>query len=132
VRAPGAGEERKGRVAFVAPALDVDSRSGVARIALANPGGALKPGMFVDVTIVAPLGRRLAVPEGAVVPTGTRNVVFVDPGDGTLVPREVELGAHADGWIEIVRGVKAGERVVTAGNFLVASDARLSAALKNW
>jgi Cu(I)/Ag(I) efflux system membrane fusion protein len=124
--------ERAGRVTFVAPALEEASRTGVARIELANPGGALKPGMFVDVTLDAALGPRLAVPEGAVVPTGTRQVVFVDLGQGRLEPREVTVGPRSGTWIAIVRGLEPGERVVTSGNFLVAADARLRSALARW
>jgi Cu(I)/Ag(I) efflux system membrane fusion protein len=123
---------RTGRVAFVAPSLDEGSRTGVARIELSNPGGALKPGMFVEVSIDAPLGRRLVVPEGAVVPTGTRQVVFVDKGGGRLEPREVVIGPHAGDWIVIERGLAQGETVVASGNFLVAADARLRSALGKW
>jgi multidrug efflux pump subunit AcrA (membrane-fusion protein) len=92
-----------GRVTFVAPALDPSTRTGMARIALSNPGGALKPGMFVDVTLDADLGVRLVVPEGAVVPTGTRQLVFVDKGGGRLEPREVTVGARGGEWIAIDR-----------------------------
>ncbi len=131
-RVEDAGGTRRGRVTFVAPSLDEGSRTGVARIELPNPGGAFKPGMFVDVTLDAVLGRRLAVPEGAVVPTGTRQVVFVDRGRGRLEPREVKVGPHAGDWIVIERGLSAGEMVVSSGNFLVAADARLRSALGKW
>jgi Cu(I)/Ag(I) efflux system membrane fusion protein len=123
---------RTGRVTFVAPALDPASRTGVARIELPNPGGALKPGMFVDVTLDAALGQRLVVPEGAVVATGTRQIVFVDLGGGRLEPREVTVGPKSGTWIAIERGLTAGETVVTSGNFLVAADARLRSALARW
>ncbi len=123
---------RTGRVTFVAPALDESSRTGVARIELPNPRGELKPGMFVDVTLDAALGQRLAVPEGAVVPTGTRQIVFVDLGKGRLEPREVVIGARSGTFVVIERGLTAGETVVTSGNFLVAADARLRSALARW
>jgi len=126
------GQPRTGRVTFVAPALDPSTRTGMARIALSNPGGALKPGMFVDVTLEADLGERLAVPEGAVVPTGTRQLVFVDKGGGRLEPREVVIGARGGEWIAIDKGLSEGETVVASGNFLVAADARLRAALGRW
>ena len=129
---PGGEAQRRGTVTFVAPALDEQSRTGVARIQLSNPGGALRPGMFVDVTLDAPLGRKLAVPEGAVVPTGTRQVVFVDKGGGRLEPREVKIGPRAGGWIVIESGLTEGETVVASGNFLVAADARLRSALGKW
>ena len=126
------GQPRTGRVTFVAPSLDTATRTGTARVTLPNPGGALKPGMFVDVTLEAALGERLAVPEGAVVPTGTRQLVFVDKGGGRLEPREVVVGARAGDWIAIDRGLSEGETVVASGNFLVAADARLRAALGRW
>jgi len=126
------GQPRAGRVTFVAPALDPATRTGMARIQLANPGGALRPGMFVDVTLEADLGERLAVPEGAVVPTGTRQLVFVDKGSGRLEPREVVVGARGGGWIAIDKGLSEGETIVASGNFLVAADARLRAALGRW
>jgi Cu(I)/Ag(I) efflux system membrane fusion protein len=133
---PAGGAARRGTVRFIAPALDESSRTGVARIQLSNPGGALRPGMFVDVTLSAPLGRRLAVPEGAVVPTGTRQVVFVDKGGGRLEPREVTIGpkvapapGESGGWIVIESGLAEGETIVASGNFLVAADARLRSAL---
>ena len=123
---------RDGKVTFVAPSLDESTRTGIARIALANPGGSLKPGMFVDVVIDVPLGERIAVPEGAIVPTGTRQVVFVDRGAGRLEPREVTVGPHAGDWVVIERGLAEGETVVASGNFLVAADARLRSALGKW
>jgi len=126
------GQPRTGRVTFVAPALDPASRTGMARVALSNPGGMLKPGMFVDVLIEADLGSRLAVPEGAVVATGTRQLVFVDKGGGRLEPREVVVGVRGGEWIAIDRGLSEGETVVASGNFLVAADARLRAALGRW
>ena len=126
------GAARAGRVAFVAPELDPSSRTGSARVTLANPGGALRPGMFVDVEIAADLGPRLTVPDGAVVPTGTRQLVFVDRGGGRLEPREVVIGPRAGGFVAIDRGLREGETVVASGNFLVAADARLRAALARW
>jgi Cu(I)/Ag(I) efflux system membrane fusion protein len=88
--------------------------------------------MFVDVHLDVSLGRRLAVPESAVLPTGERHVVFVDLGDGRLAPREVRLGARAGEWYEVLAGLKAGERVVTSGNFLISSEAKLKTATEKW
>lgn len=130
VRVPGEEAERRGRVEFVQPALDEASRTGVARVALANADGRLKPGMFVDVSLLSAPRPRLVVPDGAVVVTGTREVVFVAAADGTIVPRAVRTGVKTSDWTEIVEGLAAGERVVTTGNFLVSSDARFAAALR--
>jgi len=126
------GRVLQGRVAFVAPDLAPDTRTGTVRIELPNPREALKPGMFVDVTLRAALGNRLAIPESAVLPTGERRVVFVDRGAGRLEPRDVTLGARAGEWYEVVSGLAAGDRVVTSGNFLVAAESRLRSATGKW
>src|SRR4029077_7714814 len=125
----GAG---RGVVAFVYPDIQPDTRAGQVRIEVPNADGALKPGMFVDVSIAVPLGMRLAVPESAVLPTGERNVVFVDLGDGRLQPRDVQLGARAGEWIEVRAGLAEGERVVTSGNFLLAAESKLRSAAGKW
>jgi Cu(I)/Ag(I) efflux system membrane fusion protein len=123
---------RDGRVAFIAPDLAADSRTGSVRIDVSNPRGDLKPGMFVDVELDVRLGKRLAMPESAVLPTGERRLVFVDLGDGRLAPREVRLGARAGGYYEVLGGIAAGERVVVSGNFLVAAESRLRSATGKW
>lgn len=126
------GGTRRGRVAFVDPTLTPDTRTGNVRVEIANPRGDLKPGMFVDVTLDVALGRRLAIPESAVLPTGERRVVFVDLGDGRLAPRDVRLGARAGDWYEVLEGLKAGDRVVVSGNFLISSEAKLKSAGGKW
>jgi Cu(I)/Ag(I) efflux system membrane fusion protein len=126
------GGVRSGRVSFVAPDVQDQSRTGTARIEVANPKGALKPGQFVDVELDVPLGEHVAVPQSAVLPTGTRRLVFVDLGDGRLAPREVVLGPRAGDWYAVTSGLAAGERVVTSGNFLVASESRLRSATGKW
>jgi len=133
IAGPAAGGRMlQGRVSFVAPDLAADTRTGTVRIELPNPGGALKPGMFVDVALSVRLGQRLAIPESAVLPTGERRIVFVDLGDGRLASRDVVLGARAGDWYEVVSGLAAGDRVVTSGNFLVAAESRLRSATGKW
>jgi Cu(I)/Ag(I) efflux system membrane fusion protein len=122
------GGTLKGRVAFIAPTLAADTRTAEVRVEVPNSRGDLKPGMYVNVALESSLGVRLAVPESAVLPTGERRVVFVDLGDGRLVPRDVQLGTRAGDWYEVLAGLKAGERVVTSGNFLISSEARLKSA----
>jgi Cu(I)/Ag(I) efflux system membrane fusion protein len=71
------------------------------------------------------LGKRLVVPELAVIDTGTGQVVYVDRGNGAFEPREVQLGLRADGAVEMLRGIRAGEKVVSSANFLIDSEAQL-------
>ena len=123
---------RHGRVSFISPALQAETRTGQVRIEIPNPRGDLKPGMFVNVELQVALGRRLAVPESAVLPTGERRVVFVDVGNGRLAPREVQLGARAGDYFEVLSGIKPGEVVVTSGNFLVAAESKLKSAARKW
>ena len=121
-----------GRVAYVNPYLEAETRTGEVRIEMPNPGGDLKPGMFVDVVLESKLGRRLAVPESAVLYAGDRRLVFVDLGDGRLAPRDVTLGSRADGYYEVRGGLQEREVVVTSGNFLVAAESRLKSAAQKW
>jgi len=126
------GGARRGRVAFLDPTLSADTRTGNVRIEVANPHGDLKPGMFVDVTLDVALGKKLAIPESAVLPTGERRIVFVDLGNGRLAPRAVELGARAGDWYEVLSGLHEGDRVVVSGNFLISSEAKLKSAGAKW
>jgi Cu(I)/Ag(I) efflux system membrane fusion protein len=123
---------RHGRVSFISPALQAETRTGQVRVEVPNARGDLKPGMFVNVELSVALGRRLAVPESAVLPTGERRIVFVDLGEGRLAPRDVQLGARAGDYFEVLSGLKAGEIVVTSGNFLVAAESKLKSATQKW
>jgi len=123
---------RHGRVSFIYPSLQTETRTGQVRIEVPNPRGDLKPGMFVNVELQIRLGQRLAVPESAVLPTGERRVVFVDLGDGRLAPREVQLGARAGEYYEVLSGLSPGDVVVTSGNFLVAAESKLKSATQKW
>jgi Cu(I)/Ag(I) efflux system membrane fusion protein len=111
-----------------------DSASPTAQVRArgSNANGDLKPDMFVDVLLSASLVKRLAIPQSAVLYVGDKRLVFVDLGDGRFAPREVTLGAKAGDDIEVVTGLKAGEIVVTSGNFLIASESRLKSAAQKW
>src|SRR5207247_10066729 len=98
-------------------------------IELENAAGLLKPDMYADVVLQSPTGTSVAVPDSAVMNTGTRSVVFVARADGTFEPRQVATGAKANGFYAIRAGVHAGERVVVDANFLVDSESRLKSAL---
>ncbi len=85
--------------------------------------------MFVNVDLEAPLGRQLVVPASAVLQAGARTIAFVDHGEGNLEPRAIETGAVADDSVVVLKGLKAGERVVSSANFLVDSEAQLQASM---
>ena len=123
------GRSWTGKVAFIAPVLDEKSRTVKVRLEFDNPDGTLKPEMYADVALERPLGRVVTVPDGAVLSTGTRAIVFVAKGDGRFEPREVATGAKVDGFYEIRRGIEPGDEVVTQANFLIDSESRLKAAL---
>jgi len=117
-----------GRVSYILPGVDPASRTLRARIEVSNPGDLLKPDMYGQVEIRTGGARRLMVPESAVLDSGNRQVVYVDRGNGVLEPRPVRVGERADGRAEILEGLRAGERIVTSGNFLLDSESQLKAA----
>jgi Cu(I)/Ag(I) efflux system membrane fusion protein len=119
------GQEFSSRVDYVYPSLSGDTRTAKARFTIPNPDGVLKPQMFTNVEIKINLGSRLAVPTAAVIDTGMRQIVYVDKGEGNFEPREVELGLRSEDLVEIIRGLKAGEKVAASANFLVDSEAQL-------
>ena len=123
------GRTWTGKVSFIAPVLDEKTRTVKVRVQLENADGSLKPEMYADVVLERPLGRVVTVPDGAVLSTGTRSLVFVAKGDGRFEPRAVIPGARVDGVSEIREGIRAGEEVVTQANFLIDSESRLKAAL---
>ena len=118
-----------GRVDFVYPEVNMDTRTTKVRLVFQNPELKLKPGMFVSVALKIPMGKRLAIPVSGVFHTGTRKVVFVDHGGGYLEPREVTLGPRAGDYYSVLKGLKPGEKIVTSANFLVDSESQLQAAL---
>ena len=119
-----------GRVTYVYPTMNAETRTVAVRIELANREQLLKPAMFAEVELAA--GAKapvLAVPDSAVIDSGTRRVVLVQVGEGRFEPREVELGVRGDEHVEVVKGLSAGERVVVAANFLIDAESNLKAAL---
>jgi Cu(I)/Ag(I) efflux system membrane fusion protein len=119
-----------GTVAYIYPTLRAETRTVSVRVELANPGGLLKPAMYAQVEFAeGNRGALLAVPSAAVIDSGTRKVVVVDLGEGRFEPREVKTGVRGDAFVEILDGLREGERVVAAGNFLIDSESNLKAAL---
>jgi multidrug efflux pump subunit AcrA (membrane-fusion protein) len=98
--------------------------------ALAQPW--LRDGVYVEARVELSLGKRLSVPEDAVIDTGLRQVLFVEKEGGRFEPRQVSLGEHGNGRVEILQGVAAGERVVTQANFLIDSESRFQAAVQQF
>lgn len=119
-------------VEYVYPRLDGATRTGRVRLALANPEGELKPGMYAEVSLQADLGERLVVPEEAIIFAGENRIAFVDLGGGRLKPVRVQTGERAQGFIEITDGLSPGDTVITSANFLIAAEAQLKSALDQW
>ncbi len=119
------GRELTSRIDYIYPTIAPDTRTAKVRLSLPNPNGQLKPQMYTNIEIGVNLGRRLSVPDSAVIDTGKGQVVYVDRGGGVFEPREVQLGLRADGYTEVLRGLKAGERVAASANFLIDSEAQL-------
>ncbi len=118
-----------GRVDFIYPNVNMDTRTIKVRLVFRNPGLKLTPGMFVNVDLKISLGRHLAIPVTGVFHTGTRNIVFIDHGGGYLAPRDVTLGPRAGDDYSVLKGLKPGEQIVTSANFLIDSESQLQAAL---
>lgn len=119
-----------GALTYIYPTLNTETRTVPVRIELANPGNLLKPGMFAEIELpVGAKGPVLTVPTSAVIDSGTRRVVLVQSGEGKFEPREVKTGARGDQHIEVISGVKDGETVVVAANFLIDAESNLKAAL---
>ena len=119
------GQEFSSPVDYIYPSLAGDIRTAKARFTIPNPDGVLKPQMFTNVEIKINLGSRLAVPTAAVIDTGVRQIVYVDRGEGNFEPREVVPGLRSEDMVEIIRGLRAGEKVAASANFLIDSEAQL-------
>jgi Cu(I)/Ag(I) efflux system membrane fusion protein len=119
------GKEFSSRIDYIYPTLSPDTRTAKVRFTIPNPSGHFKPQMFTDVELKISLGKRLAVPEDAVIDTGERQIVYVHRGEGYFEPREVSLGLKADVLVEVIRGLKAGEEVASSASFLIDSEAKL-------
>jgi Cu(I)/Ag(I) efflux system membrane fusion protein len=121
----------KGRVAFIYPTVDTETRTARVRIELSNSRGQLRPAMYARVALDAThsASPKLAIPVTAILDSGTRRVVFVERGEGIFEPREVTLGFRGDGYVEVLQGVLADERVVVTANFLIDAESNLKAAL---
>ncbi len=119
------GETFNGQVTFINPVLDDATRTVKVRVEMANPGGRLKPNMFVNANVQLPLGESLVIPESSLLDSGSRKIVFVAQSEDTFVKRDVVIGQHADGYVQVLSGLQPGETVVTAATFLIDSQTKL-------
>ena len=134
------GQDFSGKVAFIYPTVTAETRSAKVRIEMPNPAGLLKPAMYARIEIAAGSGgaserqkeKVLAVPDSAVLDSGTRQLVLVRVREGAFEPRPVKLGMRADGYVEVRDGLQAGESVVVSANFLIDAESNLKAALSGF
>lgn len=124
------GRPYSGRVTYVYPTLDEQTRTIRARITVPNNGRLLKPGMYATIRFRTSAKSALSVPRSAVVQTGERSLVFVDMGGGRLMPHTVTLGRSGSDYIEILTGLELGQRVVTSAQFLIDSESNLGEAMQ--
>ncbi len=122
------GRRFTAHVESILPDVDMATRTVRVRLEVANAGVALKPGMFVNVALRSNLGKQLTVPASAVLHSGTRDLVFLNAGDGRFEPKEVTLGPRSGDDYVIAGGLKEGQRIVTSANFLVDSESQIQAA----
>jgi Cu(I)/Ag(I) efflux system membrane fusion protein len=123
------GETFEGTATYIYPSLDPKTRTAKVRFDLPNPEFKLKPEMWANVELKTSLGRKLVVPEDAVMDSGTMQMVFVDRGQGHFESRHIQVGPKMQGYYEVLSGVKDGERVVISANFLIDSESQLKGAM---
>lgn len=122
------GRTFTGRIESILPQVDMATRTVRVRLEVNNPGVTLKPGMFVNVDLRTNLGRQLVIPASAVLQSGTRQLIFLTDGKGRIEPKEVILGPREGDDFVIVKGLHAGQQIVTSANFLIDSESQLQAA----
>jgi RND family efflux transporter MFP subunit len=126
------GRTFSGQIEEILPQVDMATRTVRVRLAMANPGLKLKPGMFVNVDLKTNLGRQLIVPASAVFQSGTRQLVFLNHGNGSLEPKEIAIGPRVGGDFVVLKGLKAHESIVTSASFLIDSESQLQAAASSF
>ncbi len=122
------GETFRGNVSYIYPSLNTETRTVRVRLELPNPGLKLKPGMYGNVTLQTDAVKTLVVPKEAVLETGLRQLVFLDLGQGRYEPASVKLGRRSQDDVEVLEGLKEGDRIVTSANFLLDAESKLASA----
>jgi Cu(I)/Ag(I) efflux system membrane fusion protein len=122
------------RVAFIYPDLKAETRTVRVRLEFPNPDGHLKPDMYADIVFRPEADNKpvIAVPDSAIIDSGTRQLVLVSKGEGRFEPREIKPGRHGEGYVEVLEGIKEGEEVVTSATFLIDSESNLRTALQGF
>ena len=122
----------EGKVAIINPSLDQVKRTAKVRVDIPNSDFELRPGMYANVELGMDMGEGLVVPASAVMPTGSREIAFVDKGGGRLEPRVVELGEQIGDHYEVTSGLAEGERVIASANFLIDAESKVQGALADF
>lgn len=126
------GQAFTGKIGLIYPQVNPETRTARVRIEIPNGDGLLLPDMYADVEIATGADKAVvAVPDSALIDTGTRQVVIVDKGDGRFEPRQVKVGVSGNGFVEIREGVEPGDQVVVSANFLIDAESNLKAALQS-
>jgi RND family efflux transporter MFP subunit len=126
------GQNFDGTISLINPFIDETKRTAKVRIDIPNADFKLRPGMYVNAELAMDMGEALTVPVSAIMPTGERNVVFIDKGEGKLEPRIVQLGAKYGDIYEVQSGLQEGERVVASANFLIDAESKVQGALREF
>ena len=126
---PGKPDPQKAKIESIDPIIDPTTRTTQIRITLFNPEELLKPNLYLKITIQSRTEPLLAIPENAVLSTGTRETVFVSKGEGIFEPRDLKIGKRGTHYVEVISGLSEGETVVTSANFLIDSESKLKATL---
>jgi len=126
------GEKFEGTISLINPFLEEAKRTAKVRIDIPNPDFKLRPAMYVNAELAMDMGEGLTIPVSAVMPTGTRNVAFVDKGGGKLEPRIIQLGSKYADLYEVQSGLVENERVVASANFLIDAESKVQGALNEF
>jgi membrane fusion protein, copper/silver efflux system len=126
------GERFRGAISVINPFLDETKRTAKVRVDIPNPDFRLRPGMYVNAELAMDMGEALTVPVSAVMPTGTRNLVFVDKGEGKIEPRIVQLGSKYADIYDVQSGLQENERVIASANFLISAESKVQGALRDF
>jgi len=126
------GEKFEGTISLINPFLDEAKRTAKVRIDIPNPDFKLRPSMYVNAELGMEMGEGLTIPVSAVMPTGTRNVVFINKGEGKLEARIVQLGSKYGDAYEVKDGLREGEQVIASANFLIDAESKVQQAVKDF